>query len=912
MVLSNELLSQFAKITKDDKATKNETTVYGTITKYNGGTYVRLDGSELITPVIVTADANEGERVTVLLKNHSATVTGNISSPAARVETVRVVTNNVEEFNTILADVVRTETFTAAVATITQSLNANSANIKTLTTDNADVKGRLTAAEAAIKELVVEGTITTEFLDATYAKISSLNATNATINNLTSRYGTFENLTTETLNAYKGRIETLETNTLTATQIASKYANINFSNIGKAAIENFYSKSGLIDDLVVGDGTVTGELVGVTISGDLIKANTLVADKLIIKGANGLYYKLNTDGVTTEAEQTAYNSLNGSVILAKSITATKINVSDLVAFGATIGGFHISEDSIYSGVKETVDNTTRGMYLDNDGQVAFGDANNFIKYYKDADGTYKLTIAANTVTFGIGNTNVETVINGTIRLANAAQASADAAAKTATDYMNLSSAGLVVGQNPSSPTAGNTLISTDGVSIRKGTTVLAAFKAASRTASGITSATLTSTDSTDSESDGVTSVRGTIKKNETRANIYITTNGNPVYFPKGLETDKVLINNNGIILNDNIVIDGSIVDNSGEGILTPLNSYGNMVIGYGRYQDGGATHVYGTRVKAKTKTGFSASVNGVAALDTNNASGNATFGWHLYEANTGETNIYGKTTSLFAKSDIRLNANGNAIRANGSIVPYEANVYNLGASSLSFRNVYFSSVNDGSMHGIRYANSSGSTYNAIGVNEDGYIVYGNTDYCTNIIGRSTTTSNTGYSFKITCGDNPALVIGDNDARLFLFGGTDSTSRYIGSITAYKRTYTSAANMVVTENGIIGRATSSSRRYKKDISDLSLDSVKGLYNLPVRQFKYNDDSIASDDERYGIDIPGFIAEEVAECLPVACDHIRDSNGDLIPEMWNSKIIVPALLKLIQDLNNRVKNLEEKGA
>jgi hypothetical protein len=298
----------------------------------------------------------------------------------------------------------------------------------------------------------------------------------------------------------------------------------------------------------------------------------------------------------------------------------------------------------------------------------------------------------------------------------------------------------------------------------------------------------------------------------------------------------------------------------------------------------------------------------MSAIDTNNDSGNATFGWHLYETNQGETNIYGNVTSLFSKDDIRLNANGNSIRANGSIVPYNTNAYNLGSPSLAFHNAYFSSIKDGSMHGIRYADSSGSSYNAIGVNEGGYIVYGNTSYCTNIITRSTTTTSTGYSFKITCGDNPALTVDDNDSRLLLYGGTDSTGRYLGSMAVYKRTYSSAANVHVTSSGMIGRSTSSSRRYKKDIVDLPLDIVRCLYDLPVRQFKYNNDSIARDDERYEVDIPGFIAEEVAEYLPVACDHIRDSNGDLIPEMWNSKIIIPALLKLIQDLNNRVKNLE----
>ena len=154
-----------------------------------------------------------------------------------------------------------------------------------------------------------------------------------------------------------------------------------------------YSESGLIKDIVIDHGSITGELVGVTISGDLIKGNTIVADKLVVKGEDGLYYKLNTDGNTIEKEQTDFNSLNGSVIKAKSITATKISVDDLVAFGATIGGFHISKDAIFSGVKESVLNTTRGIYLDNSGQISFGDSANYIRYFKEQNGKFKLDIA---------------------------------------------------------------------------------------------------------------------------------------------------------------------------------------------------------------------------------------------------------------------------------------------------------------------------------------------------------------------------------------------------------------------------------------------------------------------------------------------------------------------------------------
>ena len=158
---------------------------------------------------------------------------------------------------------------------------------------------------------------------------------------------------------------------------------------------------------MVGIGlTVVGSLIACKLIGKFVKPKV---SEFIAKGDDGLYYKLNTDGAkvtSEEVEQNEYNSLNGSVILAKSITAEQISVSDLVAFGATIGGFHVTDDSIYSGVKESVDNTTRGIYLDNDGQINFGDASDFIKYYKDEDGTYKLNISARQILLGSdGNSN---------------------------------------------------------------------------------------------------------------------------------------------------------------------------------------------------------------------------------------------------------------------------------------------------------------------------------------------------------------------------------------------------------------------------------------------------------------------------------------------------------------------------
>lgn len=476
MSLSNNLISQFVKTTKDDKKNQNDNIIYGTVVEYKNEKYVKFDGSELLTPISSTTNIDDGERVTVMVKNHTATVIGNISSPSAKDSDVKEIGNKISVFEIVIADKVSTKEFDAEKAriddlvaenvTIKGTLTATEADIKDIKADNVTINEKLSANEAEIKQLstekldadvadityatigdleVTNGNIynlrgtyakfeetTTNSLEAInanianlkadkldvedadikYATINNLNSTNANINKLNSDYANFKNATVNNFSAINGKIETLETNQLTTEQLDAKYANIEFTNINEASIENLFTKSGMIKDLVMSSGSVTGELVGVTIKGDLIEANTIVADKLIIQGSDGLYYKLNTNGVTVESQQTNYNSINGSIITAKSITATKIKVDDLKAFNATIGGFKITDNSIYSGSKSAIDNTTRGIYFDTDGEMVFGDSTNYIKFYKDTnDSIYKLNISVSSMLIGNDGKNVEMIID---------------------------------------------------------------------------------------------------------------------------------------------------------------------------------------------------------------------------------------------------------------------------------------------------------------------------------------------------------------------------------------------------------------------------------------------------------------------------------------------------------------------
>ena len=82
MGLSSELASQFAKVTNDSSRNTNGTKLYGTIAMLGEVPHVKLDGTEELTPISKTVEVAEGDRVEVMIANHSATVTGNLTDPS--------------------------------------------------------------------------------------------------------------------------------------------------------------------------------------------------------------------------------------------------------------------------------------------------------------------------------------------------------------------------------------------------------------------------------------------------------------------------------------------------------------------------------------------------------------------------------------------------------------------------------------------------------------------------------------------------------------------------------------------------------------------------------------------------------------------------------------------------------------
>lgn len=108
-------------------------------------------------------------------------------------------------------------------------------------------------------------------------------------------------------------------------------------------------------------------------------------------------------------------------------------------------------------------------------------------------------------------------------------------------------------------------------------------------------------------------------------------------------------------------------------------------------------------------------------------------------------------------------------------------------------------------------------------------------------------------------------------------------------------------------------TSSSARYKENITynlQRNLNPRK-LYGLPVCQYNYQN-KYQSIELVHGTQI-GLLAEDVDAYFPNACIY----NADGQPESWHERILLPAMLKLIQEqkqeidsLNERLNNLEKE--
>lgn len=396
MNLSNDLVSKFAKMNKEDNKKTSETIVYGTAVAYGDKVYVNLDGSDAVTPVTSTAEVKAGERVTVLLKDHSATILGNISNPSASTETTNkilddydVIVAKIGDFELLIADTVTTKKLEAELAIINEALigkatiadlEAVYAKIENLNVDYINAKiaeiDHALILKADITELnALKANVSN--LDAELAKITTLVGGNLTMDNIQSLVLTSSKVTVDNAFIKDAMIDRVSASKLTAGTINTSLVNIG-SEDGDMTI------TGSLQQFKDADGNVRIQ-IGKDATGDFTFA---------LYGADGQGQLINQNGITASA-------IGDGLI-----------VNDMVADNASISGSKLDIDSVIETINDEGTKTILGtkVYLDEQKQsldVAFSQLHTTI------EDDIKEQITTNTTNMEVMQGEINSLISNT-------------------------------------------------------------------------------------------------------------------------------------------------------------------------------------------------------------------------------------------------------------------------------------------------------------------------------------------------------------------------------------------------------------------------------------------------------------------------------------------------------------------
>lgn len=137
-----------------------------------------------------------------------------------------------------------------------------------------------------------------------------------------------------------------------------------------------------------------------------------------------------------------------------------------------------------------------------------------------------------------------------------------------------------------------------------------------------------------------------------------------------------------------------------------------------------------------------------------------------------------------------------------------------------------------------------------------------------------------------------------DGGLEIHTGTSTFSDGSDAFKVFNLSHvTSGGHMVFAGDGAtVAYLSSSSKRYKDHIANMTLDEAKRMLNVPVIWFKYKENYLSPEDWLNGKKMPGFYAEDIYSIFPEAAQ--LNEKGE--PEDWNFRVLIPVMLKLIQNL------------
>ena len=227
----------------------------------------------------------------------------------------------------------------AKFTTLAKRVNEASGTAADLATAKTDIEN-LKTSKANIEDLTAAaGRI--DVLEAESASVKQLVAGKASVADLTAATGRIDDLEADTASLEQAVVEKASIADLNATNaeisnLKTDKADVDLLNVVKATIEDLLVRGGIITDSLTGvEINATKFLTGVTIIGDVIKAGTLAANRIILTGENGLIYELNVNAGNLTASQLTEEqykqALDGSVLVASSITTDKLAAGSVTA-----------------------------------------------------------------------------------------------------------------------------------------------------------------------------------------------------------------------------------------------------------------------------------------------------------------------------------------------------------------------------------------------------------------------------------------------------------------------------------------------------------------------------------------------------------------------------------------------------
>lgn len=369
MGLSYDLISEFVKITNDKQEKPKEGTVYATIVGSGNEKYVKIDGSNLLTPMDTTTDIEDGERVTVMIKDHKATVTGNITSPSVSSSTVNTVVGNVvgDNFSIINSQI---ENLVAKDSYLENAYVENS------TVVNSKIEN-LEATDSRIENSVVENfnvvngvvqdlkatNADIEILNADFAEIKTLVNGNLTSDNILAFKITADKVTMEDAFIKDAMIDSVSAAKLNAGRINTNEVTIGSEDGGMlitGSTQQFTDKNGNVRIQIGKDSTgdFTFILYGEDGQGQIINQNgitaTAIGDGLIVNNMINDNAAISGTKLDISSVITQINSNNSTTINSSKIHLDGQNQSLEVAFNSLKTQVDTIQDVTISGDLTTV------------------------------------------------------------------------------------------------------------------------------------------------------------------------------------------------------------------------------------------------------------------------------------------------------------------------------------------------------------------------------------------------------------------------------------------------------------------------------------------------------------------------------------------------------------------------------